>query len=55
MIHLLTQCKALESERENILGHAYPTATNIKATAIGRLLKYAKETGIYKTFFIMKT
>ena len=51
MAHLLTECPALTRYRLNLFNHSAPIELQLRNTKISELLKFAKATEIYETFF----
>jgi hypothetical protein len=51
MKHLLTECPAFARVRLEIFGNAFPDESVLKCTERYLLLKFAKATGLYGTFF----
>jgi ribonuclease HI len=51
MKHVLTECLELRETRRRTLGSEFPDNRELKSIEIKKLLKFAKETGIFETFF----
>jgi hypothetical protein len=51
MNHLLTRCPAFARIRLNTLGKDFPSEVELKGINPLRLLKFAKQSEIYETFF----
>jgi hypothetical protein len=51
MKHLLTECPALIRYRINIFGNAFPGEVELKKAKVSELMRYAKLTEIYGSFF----
>jgi ribonuclease HI len=51
MMHILTSCPALIECREKVFGSAFPDESELKNMSSSTLLKFARESKLYDTFF----
>jgi ribonuclease HI len=51
MKHMLTRCTELIQIRKETLGKEFPSENDLKKLKVGQLIKFARESNIFNTFF----